>query len=638
MTASPRFLSYGVALVLPATLLAQTPARIPPRPIHPPAAYRAALAHGTRDTTGRPGARYWQQSVAYRIRAALDVTTGRLTGGEVVTYRNHAPDTLTSILFHVDQNVYAPGAPRNRGVPVTGGVTIDSVVVDGTAVTTHALGAGYYAEPTLMVVPLPAPLPPGDSARIAIGWSYTVPPAPTFRSADLDHDVFAVGQWYPRVAVYDDLYGWDRSPYLGDGEFYLEYGDFDVSLTLPAGWLVGATGTLENPDAVLPAPVRARLARATGSDSVVHVVTADGRGPGRSTAGQAGQTLTWHFTAHDVRDFAWSTSANYVWDAVRAPGGTAVNSLYRPQFAAWKDAWRYGLHALESMGTLVGPYRYPQLTVTEGPIPGMEYPMIVFIRGGRSAQSLSGVIIHESSHQWFPMMVGSMEAKYAWMDEGFVTYWEALEEASYWHRPVPAWGRNRLYLAYAGTEQEVPLMRHTDLVTPYGQRTLAAYTKPAVVLGALRAVVGDSVFLQAFRDYFRSWSLKHPQPWDFFETVERHAGHSLDWFWRPLFYETDVLDQAVAGVRVAGDSSVITLADSGDVILPTPLAITRADGSVVHDTVAAMRWLTTRRITLTVPGRVTRVVIDSAGAFPDVNTADDVWPPVGVELGHGDSR
>jgi len=628
-----RLLSCCAALVIPTALVAQTSTRIPPRPVQPPAAYRAALERGTRDTSGRPGPRYWQQSLAYRIRAGLDVATGRLTGGEVVTYRNHSPDTLTTILFHVDQNVYAPGAPRNRGVPVTGGVTIDSVTVNGTAVTTHAFGSGYYAEPTLMVVPLPTPLPPGDSARVAIGWAYTVPPAPTFRSADLDHDVFAVGQWYPRVAVYDDLYGWDHTPYLGDGEFYLEYGDFDVTLTLPAGWLVGATGTLENPAAVLPAPVRARLARAAQSDSVVHVVTADARGPGRATMGRAGQTLTWHYTAHDVRDFAWSTSAHYVWDAVRGPSGAVVHTLYRPQFAAWKDAWRYGVHALRSMGSLVGPYRYPQLTVTEGPIPGMEYPMIVFIRGGRSAQSLSGVIIHESSHQWFPMMVGSMEAKHAWMDEGFVTYWEALEEASYWHDSVPAWGGNRFYLAYAGTEQEVPLMRHTDLVTPYGQRTLAAYTKPAVVLGALRAVVGDSVFLQAFRDYFRSWSLRHPQPWDFFATVERHAGRKLDWFWRPLFYETDVLDQAVRRVDVTGDSSVITLADSGDVILPTPLAITRADGTVLHDTVAATRWLTTRQIAVTVPGRVTGVVIDPAYAFADVNRSNDVWPRAGGAAG-----
>lgn len=298
-----------------------TTSRMPPRPIHPPQSFHRAVERGTRTDSGEPGASYWQQRVNYAIAASLNTKSARIRGRETVTYFNNSPDTLNRILFHLAQNVYAAGATRNRSVPITGGVTLGSVKVAGQPVVTSLYNESsrYYVEPTLLVVPLPTPLTPHTSTAVELEWAYTVPPAPTFRSANLDNDVFAVAQWYPRVAVYDDIYGWDTTPYLGDGEFYLEYGDFDVSLTVPAGWLIAATGVLVNSDDVLSAGVRRKLDMAERSSEVVHVVTPGD--VGAATLGSPGDELTWHFTAHDVRDFAWSTSRNYVWDVASGDGG-----------------------------------------------------------------------------------------------------------------------------------------------------------------------------------------------------------------------------------------------------------------------------------------------------------------------------
>jgi hypothetical protein len=228
---------------------------------------------------------------------------------------------------------------------------------------------------------------------------------------------------------------------------------------------------------------------------------------------------------------------------------------------------------------------------------------------------------------WFPMVVGSMEAKHAWMDEGLVSYFDEMAATVLWEEERPRWGLNRGYLGVAGTEQEVPIMRHTDLVSPYGARSLAAYTKPAVVLGALREVLGEAVFLEAFRDYYASWSWRHPQPWDFLATMERHAGRDLDWLWGPLLFDTAVLDHAVAIVESDGTATRVVVEDRGGVVLPAPLRIRMEDGGILERRIEADLWLSEgRRVEVRVPGRAVSVEIDPDGAFPDVARGNNVWP------------
>ncbi len=599
-----------------------------PAVLSPPAAFEAAVAAGTRGLDGRPGAGYWQNGADYRIEARLDPASGQLVGSQTITYHNRSPNALERLVLHLDQNVYAPGARRNRRTPITGGMTLGEVHVDGRLVDARHPGRGYTQALTLLELLPSAPVAPGATVEIEMSWSFTVPPAPTFRNGNLDGVVFAVAQWYPRMAVYDDVYGWDLTPYLGDGEFYLGYGRFDVALTVPSGWLIGATGELSNPDEVLTPEVLQRLALARSrTDSTVQVVPADARGAGRATVGSRGSDVTWRFTADNVRDFAFSTSAEYVWDVRTSSAGFEAQALYRPQFGAWAETARYAAFTVETLSEWIRPYPWPQVTITEGPVGGMEYPMLVFNPGSDNPRGVAGVTIHETAHQWFPMTVGSMEAKHAFMDEGFVSYFDDEAASVLWGEEAPRWGENRGYLRVAGTEDEVPILRHTDLVSPYGARSLAAYTKPAVTLGALREVVGREVFEAAFREYAELWAFKHPQPWDFFNLVERHAGRDLDWFWVPLYRETAIFDQAVEGVVTAAGTTTITLANRGGVVLPSPLRITLADGTVVDRQVGDGQWRAAgRTLRLEVPGTVVRVEIDPDGLFPDVDRTNNVWP------------
>ncbi len=628
-------LSGALLLLFSATAAAQSSPddRIPPRPIEPPAAYQEAVETGTRSEDGRPGPAYWQQRASYRIEASLEPSTGRLDGSQTIHYENRSPDTLDLVLLHLDQNVYAEGARRNRRAPITGGMPLRNIRVDGAEARARHPGSSYYQALTLLEVELPRPLPPGDSTRISMDWSFTVPPAPTFRNGNVDGELFGIAQWYPRMAVYDDLYGWDRTPYLGDGEFYLEYGDFDVSITVPTGWVVGATGTLQNPGEVLPEDAAERLRSARDSEEVVQVISGEDARNGETTRQDRGSELTWRFTASDVRDFAFTASADYAWDAgsVEIPGREGdervlLQALYRPHLTAWSRGIEFLAHSLRTLSDWLAPYPYPQLSIAEGPTGGMEYPMFIFNPSTNAERRLASVTIHEAVHQWIPMMVGSMEAKYVWMDEGMASYWEALSTAELFGETPPRWGRTASYLRLAGAEAEVPIMRHTDLVNPHGARGLAAYTKPAVVLGALRAVVGDEAFEAAFHDFFEEWRYRHPQPWDFFRTVERHHGEDLDWFWRPLLYETDVLDHAVTAVEATDETSRIRLEDRGDVILPSPVRVTLADGTRRNEWIPEHTWLEGDRThEMNVPGRVVEVRLDPDELFPDVDRSNNTW-------------
>jgi hypothetical protein len=623
------------------------------RPLPLPAPFRAAVERGTRTMTGAPGPRHWQQRLHYRIDAELDPATATLRGAMRVTYRNQSPDTLRSLVLNLYQNVFAPGVPRNRQVTVTGGTTLDRVAVRGralprltardvaiTATPARTAPVGYAVEGTLARVVLPDAVLPGDSTTLEIEWHQRVPPAGTFRTAweeALGGRAFQVAQWYPQVAVFDDLRGWNATPYLGDGEFYLEFADFEVALTLPTGWLVAATGELRNAEEVLTPEARRRLAAAQRTDGITRVVTEADLTARNATQRTQEEQLTWRFHARDVRDFAFATSDRYVWDATRAAvpaagGGTrqvAVHALYRPGAPHWGDAARFTQHATRYLSGRLIPYLYPQVTVAEGPVAGMEYPMVNFI--GRFAQptSLYGVIAHEVAHQWFPMMVSTDEAAYAWLDEGAASFYETLASADFFRTP-PDFATDRdAYLRVAGTETEVPMMRHTDLVTPFGARVVAAYRKPATLFRALEAVVGEETFRRAIDTFAREWLLRHATPWDFFHTVERVAGRDLDWFWYPWWFETGVLDHAIERVEGAETGTLrITVRDHGDNPMPTPIVATTAAGQTVRTTIPVDEWLAgtrTATATLQAPGPVIRVEIDPEQVFPDVNRANNVW-------------
>src|SRR5690606_9082939 len=402
-------------------------------------AFREAVRRGTRTMDGRPGPEYWQQRVEYRIAAELDPERARVQAEETITYYNRSPDTLSHLVLLLYQNVFAPGVQRVRRVPPTDGITLESVAVDGLparAGDPRTGSATYAIDGTLMTLDLPRALPPGGRVTLDIAWHFSVPPRGAPPTGHDNREAFVVAQWYPQIATYADVHGWHTLPYWSNGEFYLEYGDFDVSLTVPEGWIVGATGTLQNPDEVLTPQTLDRLASARTQDGIVRVITAEDHQAGPVTVQEPGGQLTWRFTASNVRDFAFATSNRYLWDATRARTPDAdgdgraetvlVNALYRPEATAWRRAAEYMRHATTFHAERWYPYQYPQITAAEGPIGGMEYPMLVFIGAPSDAQALYSVLSHEIAHQWWSMLVGSNETRYAWQDEGLTTYVEDL--------------------------------------------------------------------------------------------------------------------------------------------------------------------------------------------------------------------
>ena len=628
---------------------AQTPAAIEPRrtlpyPVFESSAFASAVRRGTRTRTGAPGPNYWQQFARYHIDAELVPTTSQINGRETVRYFNHSPDTLKTVWIFLNQNLFAPGSPRDEPVPVTAGTEVLRVAVGAQALQKGATGASYSVDGTLMRVGLPHALAPRDSVDFDIAWAFQLPPDGAPREGT-NGDVFMVAYWYPQMAVYDDVSGWQIDPYLGTGEFYMGYADYEVNLSLPQGWLVGATGELTNPTEVLSKQTRDRLAEARRSPNVVHVVREQDRGAGPTRATNTGfdGVVTWRFRAQNVRDFDWGASAKFLWDATTAvvgdrdrdgrPDTTAINTFYRPEARrwAWDRSADYERSAVQFLSKYLWSYPWAQMTALEGPesCTGMEYPMLTCIGGPRDTLSLYSVQIHETAHMWFPMQVGSDERRYAWQDEGLTRFNQAQGMQAFFK----GYDRERIsrdaYLAIAGTDLEVPLMRHADRY-PYGTSaySVATYDKMATNMVALRAILGDSTFLSSYRTYGRRWVNKHPTQYDFFNTFNSLGGHDLSWFWRTWWYETWMLDQAIGSVNTTPDKLIVHIDDRGMAVMPIRLAITRTGGQVERMTIPVDAWLTGTRdhaVTIDNPATVKAIEIDPEQDFPDVNRSNNRW-------------
>ncbi|HEX6536712.1 MAG TPA: M1 family metallopeptidase [Gemmatimonadaceae bacterium] len=627
----PLGLLLGAVLAVPVSLPAQRaasagwPERAVRRDIPMGPMIRRAHAARTRDSTGAPGQHYWQQSVDYAIDATLDVATATLRGHERITLHNSSPDTLATIVLRLYQNYFRAEESRNDYVTdITDGMKVEHLAVNGAQI---ALGDSdaYTVDGTIATIHPPSAVLPGATATMEVDWSFEVPDVPQGtrgeRMGRWGHELYQVAQWYPQVAMYDDLRGWDTDQYLGTAEFYNQYGSFDVRITLPAGWLVGATGTLENPEAVLSARTRERLALAMRGDSTVHVVTAGERAPGVSTA--QGATLTWHFTAPLVNDFAFAASKDFVLDATRAmaPKPTLVQVLYWPEHSGYAESAQYARFALEHFAKVVMPYDFPQATVTDGPETGMEYPMIIFSGPG------FGVIAHELGHQWFPMMVGSNETWYGWQDEGLNEYIDGGAEAAHTgHRADPL-RQGAGYRGVAGSELEPPMMWPSDFAGPlYGEQ---AYAKAPLAMWALGGVTSDSAVSRAFAEYARAWRYKHPSPWDFFAFMQRRLGQDLGWFWNAWWFTTERTDQSIAGVAERGGSLTISVRDLGDMAMPVIAGIEFTDGSSTTVRRPASVWFAgSRTATITEPLRgkhVARVTLDPENRFQDVDRSNNEW-------------
>ncbi len=627
-------------------LSAWPPPRPIARPLEPIPGYAAALERGTRSPDGAPGSAYWQQWTDHTIDVRVDPEEKHLEASLRMDYHNRSPDALPVLVLELTQNAHGEGARRLETMEVTGGVTLSRVVADGREVRPGDLGgqgAAYAVDGTVMAIRLPRPLASGGTARLEIDYGFTIPlQGVGGRMGWSRDDLLFLAYWYPRMAVYDDVVGWSTDQYLG-AEFYQGFGDYDYSVTLPEGWLVVGTGELSNADEVLAPHVRDRLARASTSDDVVHVVRAEDSGS--ATVSSADGWLTWQFHADSVRDVAFSATRASNWDAARTSVGdrdgdgtedfARVDAIWRDQAPRWARVWRYAQHAVSFHSRFTGqPYPWPHMSVVEGAGiigGGMEFPMMTLIGPYNEAgdSALYYVTAHEIAHMWVPMLVASNERRYSWMDEGMTSYLENQARKDFFPGIDHDQSDRDDYIAVARAGAEGSMMTPSDYHLPGPAFVTASYRKPATLLALLRALLGDDHFLPAYRAFHARWRFKHPYPWDFFHTFDDVGGLDLSWFWGSFYEDTWVVDHAVDSVaRAADGSAVITIRDDGDAPLPTPVTVTRSDGSTLELEVPVQHWLRgSRTATLRVgPGApVTRVEASPSAAWPDVDRSDNVW-------------
>jgi hypothetical protein len=609
-----------------------------PGAVYESAPFTGAVIKGTRTRTGEPGPRNWVQHARYTIGASLDTATHTIWGREHVIYLNNSPDTLGYLLIHLRQNVFRPGALRSDDAPISSGMRLTRV------------GSGriqdWSVHGTIMRANLLSPLMPHDSVALDIDWSYVPALTPSDGREGRDQDLYFMGYWYPQIAVYEDVDGWVADQYVLEAEFYMDPADYDVTVTVPRGWVVGATGTLQNADSILSASARSRLAQARRTGAVVTISRPD---DSLSAFATQTPTVTWHFSAPDVRDFAWGTSNRYVWDATRAlisDSGSAqkrdtvdIYSFYRltPAAAAWAvGGARYTRDAIEQMSAYLWKYPWPTMTSMEGVLTsgGMEYPRMTLMQPWADTLSLAGDLMHETGHMWFPMQVGSNETRYTWMDEGFTQFDEAQGLRVLYGEPRKGGriadteqGQRLLYTRVAASGNDQVLMRRGDLF-PLAFYNIIFYDKTAQVLSALRGVLGDATFHRAFREYGRRWIGRHPYPNDFFNTIDDVSGQDLSWFWNTWFYNAWPLDQAIGSVVTAGRSAAITIEDRGLAPMPVKLAVTRANGTVQRIDIPVDVWLRGARsyVAHVAPTpAIVRVEIDPDGLFPDIDRANQLW-------------
>lgn len=555
-----------------------------------------------RNAGGQPGHEYWQQQADYVIKAELDEAARRLTASATITYKNNSPDSLEFLWLHLDQNIFRKdsikeltsdfGGVGRRG-PATSASTGDSparlslgalrrqqgmddrdygfeigavTLKNGDALDHTILG-------TLMRIDPAKPIAPGASLTFSIEWAYNIVEENAIGArAGYEHfpddkkkggnDIFLIAQWFPRMAAYSDYEGWHNKEFLGRGEFTLEFGNYDVSITVPDDHIISSTGLLQNPDNVLTDQQKKRLIDARTAKRPVLIVTQE-EALKKESASPKGKK-TWHFVAENVRDFAWASSRKFIWDAqgYQQPGAeveTVMAMSFWPKEGG--ELWRkYStpaiIHTMEVYGRFSFDFPYPVIQSVNGPVGGMEYPMITFNGPRTELQDdgdrtysmseksyLVGVVIHEIGHNYFPMIVNSDERQWTWMDEGINSFLDSV--AGYEWDPEIPWSRSlpRDLIPYMISENQVPIMTQSDSILQFGNN---AYGKPSAALHLLRdTIIGRERFDPALKTFANRWKFKRPTPSDFFRTMEEASGTDLDWFWRGWFYTTDHVDISI---------------------------------------------------------------------------------------------
>ena len=604
-------------------------------------------ANDYRTGSGEPGPKYWQNRADYKINCTLDTGLHRVTGEVEIIYSNNSPSNLKFLWLQVDQNIYRNDSRASATTTETGGRWANAKFTEGDQIKSIAIDEGgksytpkYLITDTRMQVWLSNEVKAGGVVKLKIGYQFDIPEYGTDRMGRLRTKngwIYEVAQWYPRICVYDDVQGWNTLPYLGAGEFYLEYGDIEYSITAPADLIVVGSGELQNPQDCLTAAQISRWNEAKNSDKTVMIrsdkeVTDKNSRPNKPSC-------TWKFKIQNARDVSWAASRAFVWDAARMnlpSGKKSVAASVYPVESIKKNGWQRSTEmvkgSIEYNSAKWFEFPYPVATNVAGIVAGMEYPGIVFCGFNDTGTGLWGVTDHEFGHTWFPMIVGSNERKYAWMDEGFNTFINGLSTQNFNHGEFASVSFfTGDVTKYAFSDQMDGLMNIPEVIQ---QENLgvAAYLKPSMMLQSLRNIVLDSNrFDGAFREYIRRWAFKHPTPWDFFHTMENVSGEDLGWFWKGWVLNTWKLDQAVRGVTYIDDKptngSEVTIENMEKMVMPVIAVVREANGKEHRINLPVEVWQRGALWTFSVPTttEVKEVILDPDNKLPDYNRTNNSW-------------
>jgi hypothetical protein len=605
-----------------------------------------------RSGSGEPGPRYWQNRADYKINCTLDPDKNSVAGDVEISYTNNSPDNLKFLWLQLDQNIYKSDSRGSSTTTQTGGRWANAKFTEGDVIKSLSVEYNgktytpkYTVTDTRMQVWLQDALKSsGGKIKVVVKFAFEVPEYGTDRMGRLNTKngwIYEVAQWFPRLCVYDDVQGWNTLPYLGAGEFYLEYGDFDYSITAPSSLIVVGSGELQNPQDCLTAEQQKRWNDAKNSDKTVMIRSDKEVTDPNSRPKQA--SCTWRFKIQNARDVAWAASKAFVWDAARMnfpSGRKAIAASVYPVESIRKDGWQRSTEmvkgSIEYNSKTWYEFPYPVATNVAGTVAGMEYPGIVFCSSGDAGNGLWGVTDHEFGHTWFPMIVGSNERKYAWMDEGFNTFINdfstenfnkgEFKEQSFFGDPTSSFMVKYVFGEKMDGLYNIPEVIQQDNLG------VAAYMKPSMMLHALREVVlGPERFDAAFREYISRWAFKHPTPWDFFHSIENVSGEDLGWFWRGWVLNTWKIDQAIKGVKYVKDKpengAEITIQNLEKMPMPVTVLIKEANGKEHKIDLPVEVWQRGAEWTFGVPttSEVKEVILDPDKKLPDWNRDNNNW-------------
>lgn len=588
---------------------------------------------GTRTMDGRPGKNYWQNTARYTISLTATPPARTIQGSETITYINNSPDTLRNLVIKLILNVHAPGAVR-RGGPaspdyLTSGLTIDRYSENGTVKK-----IADTRSRTWQPVSLTSPLLPHDSVRLGFDWHYDVSKQ-SGREGALDSTTFYLAYFYPRVAVYDDYYGWDRTDFTEPEEFYNDFNDYVLNVTVPKNYVVWATGNLQNADDVLQPAAAKRLAESMQTDSVIHVATLPDMTAGSVTRQQP--TNTWRWQYANISDVALCLSNHYVWDASsvvvdKTTGRRAsVQAAFLDNAADFHQMVRFGRHGLEWLSNnLPGvPYPFPKTTIVQG-FAGMEYPMMVNDETYQDPTFSRFVAEHELAHTWFPFYMGVNEVRYKFMEEGWTTAFEFLINQADMGNDMAVnlfkqFRVNRWASDPTG-EQNVPLITPSNTLNGAAAGT-NGYGKSALAYLALKDLLGDALFKSSLHEFMNRWHGKHPTPWDMFYSFSNASGKNLNWFWTNWFFSPSYIDLAIQQVVPSASQCVVTLQNIGGYVIPVDVVVQFADGTneTFHQTPAIWQANQTQTTVKLPTKKKVQSVRLNGGIFVDSDESNNNW-------------